>query len=61
MPRSGRNVDAAAIQQHPGPFVERGQIPKYAIPQQVPVVDAIDKASIGKTDKKQLRTKYTGD
>lgn len=58
VPKAGRSVDAAAIQQHLGEFVASGRISKYAVPQQVLVVDAIDKTSVGKINKKLLREKY---
>jgi len=56
--KPGRRVDAAAIQQHLGEFVSLGQVSKYAVPQRVLFVDAIDKTSVGKINKKLLREKY---
>ena len=40
--------------------VERGALSDWALPDQVRIVDAIDKTSVGKIDKKALRKKYGG-
>ncbi len=40
-------------------FSEKGVISKYAVPQSVWIVEAIEKTSVGKIDKKLLREKYT--
>jgi fatty-acyl-CoA synthase len=37
-----------------------GMIPNWAVPDQIRVVDAIDKTSVGKINKKALREKYKG-
>jgi fatty-acyl-CoA synthase len=37
---------------------DRGEISKWAVPDEVRFVDAIDKTSVGKIDKKALREKY---
>ena len=37
---------------------ERGAISSWAVPERVEIVDAIDKTSVGKIDKKLLREKY---
>ena len=58
VPKSGRSVDLEAIRAHLGEFVGAGRISKYAVPQQLHVVPAIDKTSVGKIDKKLLRAKY---
>ena len=39
-------------------FVESKQISKYAVPDRVLFVEAIEKTSVGKLDKKVLRQKY---
>lgn len=39
-------------------FVEKGIIPKYGIPSKIAIVDSIDKTSVGKINKKELRKKY---
>ncbi len=56
--REGESADAAALQQHLTQFVDSGTISKFAIPQQMRFVDAIDKTSVGKINKKLLREKY---
>ena len=38
--------------------VDSGALPKWAIPERVEFVDAIDKTSVGKLDKKVLRVRY---
>ena len=40
-------------------FSEKGVISKYAVPQSIWIVEAIEKTSVGKIDKKLLREKYT--
>jgi fatty-acyl-CoA synthase len=39
-------------------FAERGLISKYAVPEQIHVLDALPKTSVGKQDKKKLREWY---
>jgi fatty-acyl-CoA synthase len=46
------------IRAHLMSFVEQKQISKYAVPDRVVFVDAIEKTSVGKLDKKLLRQKY---
>jgi fatty-acyl-CoA synthase len=58
VPKGGNEVDLGAIQQHLGEFVGTGRISKYAVPQQLHIVAAIEKTSVGKIDKKLLRAKY---
>lgn len=52
---AGAVVSAADIQAHLGQFVESGRINKWAIPQQIQIVDSIPKTSVGKIDKKVIR------
>ena len=49
---------AEAICLHVAEYVKRGEISRYAVPDQVYFVDAIPKTSVGKLDKKALRHKY---
>jgi fatty-acyl-CoA synthase len=58
VPRTGQQVDEAAIKAHVKTYADAGVISKYAVPDRVRVVAAIDKTSVGKIDKKVLRTKY---
>ena len=46
------------IRAHVGKAVDRGTISKFAIPERVLFVDALPRTSVGKLDKKALRTKY---
>jgi len=46
------------IRTHVRDYSERGVISKYAVPQTVRFIEAIDKTSVGKCDKKALRQKY---
>ena len=56
--KAGETTDDAAIKKHLSEFVSSGAISKYAVPQSVVFVDAIDKTSVGKINKKVLREKY---
>lgn len=56
--KQGFEIDPAAVQDHLQIFVRSGEISKYAIPETVLMVEAIEKTSVGKTDKKLLRQKY---
>ena len=58
--KPGQEVDARGIQDHLQVFVRSGEISKYAVPETVLVVEAIDRTSVGKVDKKLLRQKYAG-
>ncbi len=40
-------------------FVDAGEIPKYGVPNRVQIVDEIPKTSVGKINKKDIRTQYT--
>ncbi len=52
------DVDAEAIAAHLRDFVDRGVINTWAMPERIEFVDAIDKTSVGKIDKKRLRQRY---
>ena len=41
-------------------YADKGVISKYGVPDKVLFVDAIDKTSVGKINKRFLREKYTG-
>lgn len=45
----------AAVREHLQTFADQGVISQYAIPVSVIVVDALEKTSVGKTDKKKIR------
>ncbi|MCC8402471.1 fatty acid--CoA ligase [Paraburkholderia sp. MMS20-SJTN17] len=46
------------IRRHVLAFSEKGQISKYAVPQVVKIVDALEKTSVGKLNKKALRERF---
>jgi fatty-acyl-CoA synthase len=52
------NLDAEAIRAHLEGFAAEGRINPWAVPERVEWVDAIDKTSVGKIDKKRLRARY---
>ncbi|MGL4318810.1 MAG: fatty acid--CoA ligase [Pseudomonas sp.] len=54
--REGLAIDAKALKEHLKPFVEQGHINKWAIPSQIALVTDIPKTSVGKLDKKRIRT-----
>jgi fatty-acyl-CoA synthase len=56
--KQGIEPDAAGIQAHVMTRVESGAISKYAVPERIAFADAIPKTSVGKLDKKLLRTQY---
>ncbi len=56
--RAGLSVEVAEIQEHLRDFVCRGAISKYAVPERVLFVDAIEKTSVGKINKRLLRERY---
>ena len=51
-------IDPQAVRQHIAGFAEKGVISKYGIPDQVLIVDSLEKTSVGKLDKKALRQRY---
>src|SRR5713226_7074047 len=54
----GGTVDDAAVQKHVKAYADKGIISRFAIPDKIRFVDALDKTSVGKIDKKVLRAKY---
>ncbi|MGU7779046.1 fatty acid--CoA ligase [Burkholderia sp. PU8-34] len=56
--KAGEVADADAISAHLAEFVERGLMSKFAVPQSILFVESIDKTSVGKIDKKALRSRY---
>lgn len=53
--RDGHALDAKALKEHLKPFVEQGNINKWAIPSQIAIVTEVPKTSVGKLDKKRIR------
>ena len=58
VPKPQVTLDPDAVRQHIAGYVDKGVISKYGIPDQVLIVEALDKTSVGKLDKKVLRAKY---
>jgi fatty-acyl-CoA synthase len=57
-PDHADNVTPEDIRTHVRGFADKGVISSWSVPDRVQFVDAIDKTSVGKIDKKLLRTKY---
>jgi len=51
----GKQLDAQGLQGFLEPAVAQGHLNKWAVPQQIAVVDDIPKTSVGKLDKKRIR------
>ncbi|GGC12180.1 long-chain-fatty-acid--CoA ligase [Marinobacterium zhoushanense] len=60
VPAEGAEVDADQIKAHLMQYVDSGQINKWAIPEQIRVVDSIPVTSVGKLDKKRIRAQLAG-
>ncbi|BCF93332.1 MULTISPECIES: fatty acid--CoA ligase [Paraburkholderia] len=56
--RQDAQVSEDDVKQHVLAFSKTGQISKYAVPQIVRFVDALQKTSVGKTNKKWLREQF---
>ena len=57
--RAGQAVGEDEIKAHLSRYAEQGLISRYAVPARVLVVEAIEKTSVGKLNKKLLREKYS--
>lgn len=58
VPRPGTTVEPHAIRQQLMDLAVTGAIPSYAVPDKVVIVAALAKTSVGKLDKKTLRSSY---
>ena len=58
IPVDTARADAAAIEAHIQNYVKLGILSRWAIPQRIEFIDAIDQTSVGKIDKKKLREKF---
>jgi fatty-acyl-CoA synthase len=58
VPKADMAVDVEVLQAHVMRFAEKGQIPKYGVPERIEIVTTIAKTSVGKINKKQLREDY---
>ncbi|MGC9270810.1 fatty acid--CoA ligase, partial [Acidiphilium sp.] len=59
VPRPDAVIDAEAVRAHVRAHAEAGAISRYAVPDRIIIVEALDKTSVGKLDKKLMRTKAT--
>jgi fatty-acyl-CoA synthase len=59
VPREGETIDANEVTIHLIQYVHQGVIEKWAVPDRIEIVQAIDKTSVGKIDKKKLRARYS--
>ncbi|MGE4543578.1 MAG: fatty acid--CoA ligase [Pedobacter sp.] len=57
-PEPGKDVSEKKLLAYLRDFVDKGILSKYALLTRIRFVEAIDKTSVGKTDKKALRAKY---
>lgn len=55
VPKKGAIVDQAKLRAHLQIHVDRGEISRYALPDEVIVIEALPRTSVGKIDKKRLR------
>lgn len=56
--KAGCDATGETIRAHLKAFADQGDISKYAVPDRVLIVDALDRTSVGKIDKKTLRSRY---
>lgn len=56
--KQGHALTQEDITAHVRQRADAGEISRYAVPDRITIVDAIDKTSVGKIDKKVLREKY---
>jgi len=56
--KAGAPGDAEAVRTFVMEYAAKGVISKFAVPDRIVFIDAIDKTSVGKLDKKLLREKY---
>jgi fatty-acyl-CoA synthase len=56
--KAGAQGDADALRAFVKSYADKGVISKYGVPDKVLFVDAIDKTSVGKINKRVLREKY---
>ena len=58
VPRAGMTVDPHDVRHHLMDLAGAGELPTYAVPDRVLIVEALAKTSVGKLDKKTLRSTY---
>jgi fatty-acyl-CoA synthase len=60
VPDRAETLRGEELAEYLGQFVESGRIPKWAVPGEFRIVEAIPKTSVGKIDKKVIRKSFTG-
>ena len=58
VPRKGVDLDVETVRSALKAAAEAGEIPRYGVPEQIRIVDELEKTSVGKLDKKALRARY---
>jgi fatty-acyl-CoA synthase len=58
VPRDGYDLDVEAIRSVLVEAAAAGVIPRYGVPEQIRIVDELEKTSVGKLDKKALRARH---
>ncbi|HTR17389.1 MAG TPA: fatty acid--CoA ligase [Acetobacteraceae bacterium] len=58
VPRQGMEIDPEAIRAHVASYADKKVLPRYAIPENILVVESLARTSVGKLDKKALRAMY---
>lgn len=58
VPRQGYDLDVDKIRSALSAAAAAGVIPRYGVPEQIKLVDELEKTSVGKLDKKALRARY---
>lgn len=55
VPKKRAIVDLVTLRAHLQAYVDKGEISRYALPDEIVLLDALPRTSVGKIDKKQLR------
>ncbi|MFT4256825.1 MAG: long-chain-fatty-acid--CoA ligase [Pseudoxanthomonas sp.] len=58
VPAPGAHVDLEGVRAHLQQFVDKGAISRYALPDEVVVIDELPRTSVGKINKKALRERF---
>ena len=58
MLKEGHAADEKDVRAHLAVFAAAGAISKYGVPDRIVFVDALPRTSVGKVDKKLLRTQF---
>jgi fatty-acyl-CoA synthase len=57
-PNNGGDITPEILKDHMKKCADQGRIPRYAVPDKYIITDSIPKTSVGKIDKKVIRTLY---